>query len=67
MAKDAEGMRGNRSRNQTGPLRRTRSDKHVGTLEDQYGKDFGVRSDMYVGTLLDKEGVDSVTELLKKK
>lgn len=33
MAKDAEGMRGNRSRNQDGQLRRKRSDTHVSTVE----------------------------------
>ena len=61
-------MRGNRSRNTTnGRLRDTRDDKHVGTLENQYGLDFGVRSDMHVGTLLDKLGVDSVHDLINKK
>lgn len=65
MAKDAPGMRGNRSRNQTGRLRDTRDDKHVGTLEKQYGRDFGVRSDMHVGTLLEKLGYDSVNDLMK--
>lgn len=65
MAKDAPGMRGNRSRNQNGQLRDTRDDKFVGTLEEQYGRDFDVRSDMHVGTLLDRSGVDSVAELLR--
>jgi hypothetical protein len=62
--KDAPGMRGQRSRNEDGQLRDTRDDKHVGTLEKQYNRDFGVRSDMQVGTLLDKLGVESVNDLI---
>lgn len=64
MAKDAPGMKGYRSRNDDGQLRKTRGDKHVGSLEKQYGRDFGVRSDMHLETLLKKEGVDSVNDLL---
>ena len=67
MAEDASGMKGYRSRNEDGELRRTRADKHVGTLEEQYGVDFGVRSDMHVGTLLQQQGVSSVSELLKQQ
>lgn len=67
MAKDAPGMKGYRSRNKTGALRDTRNDKHVGTLEKQYGRDFGVRSDMEVGTLLEKTGKDSVNDLIRSK
>jgi len=67
MADDPK-MRGERSRNEgNGRLRDTRDDKHVGTLEKQYGVDFGVRSDMHVGTLLEQLGVDSVHDLLNKK
>lgn len=65
MAKDAPGMKGIRSRNKGGQLRDTRDDKHVGTLEKQYNRDFDVRSDMHVGTLLNKFGVDSVSDLIK--
>ena len=65
MAKDAAGMRGFRSRNQDGQLRDTRNDKHVGTLEKQYGRDFGVRSDMQVGTLLKQTGITSINDLMK--
>lgn len=64
MAKDAPGMKGYRSRNESGRLRDTRNDKHVGTLEKQYGRDFGVRSDMHVGTLLDQLGIKSVNDLI---
>jgi hypothetical protein len=64
MAKDAPGMKGTRSRNASGPLRATRGDKHVGTLEEQYGRDFGVRDDMHVDTLLEKLGLESVNDLI---
>jgi len=67
MAKDAPGMRGNRSRNQNGLLRDTRDDKHVETLEKQYDRDFNVRGDMHVRTLLKKLGVESVNDLMKSK
>lgn len=67
MPKDAPGMKGYRARNDDGHLRKTRGDKHVGTLEKQYGRDFGVRSDMHVETLLKKEGVDSVNDLLREE
>ena len=65
--KDAPGMRGNRSRNKDGELRDTRNDKHVGTLEAQYNRDFGVRSDMQVGTLLKRLDVESVNDLIHSK
>jgi hypothetical protein len=61
---DAPGMRGERSRTETGPLRRKRADTHVGTIEQQYGRDFGVRNDMELGTLLKREGKDSLNDLL---
>ncbi|MDI6795716.1 MAG: hypothetical protein QMD09_02170 [Desulfatibacillaceae bacterium] len=62
---DAPGMRGERSRNQNGRLRDTRDDKHVGTLERQYNRDFGVRSDMHVDTLLEETGMPSVSKLIQ--
>ena len=66
MAKDDPGMRGYRPRNKTnGRLRDTRDDKHVGTLEKQYNRDFGVRSDMHVDTLLKQTGFPSVSKLIK--
>ena len=64
MAQDAPGMRGNRSRNQDGQLREKRGDTHVGTLEEKYGRDFGVRSDMHLDTLLKQEGVASLNDLI---
>jgi len=67
MAKDAPGMKGYRSRNKDGQLRDTRDDKHVGTLEKQYDRDFGVRADMHVSTLLKEKGVKSVNDLMTGK
>ena len=67
MAKDAPGMRGYRPRTESGRLRDTRDDKHVGTLEKQYDRNFGVRSDMHVGTLLDKTAKESVNDLVHSK
>ena len=64
MAKDAPGMKGHRPSNQDGQLRDTRDDKHVGTVEKQYNRDFGVRKDMHIGTLLKKVGVYSVNDLI---
>lgn len=64
MSKDAPGMRGQRSRNQNGLLRDTRDDKHMGTIERQYDRDFGVRKDMHVGTFLKEHGIKSVNDLV---
>ncbi|MBI2092351.1 MAG: hypothetical protein HYT75_05115 [Deltaproteobacteria bacterium] len=60
-------MKGYRSRNKDGQLRDTRDDKHVGTVEKQYGRDFGVRSNMHISTLLEKKGVVSVNDLITGK
>ena len=65
MAKDAPGMRGYRSRNESGPLREKRGDTHVGTIETLYDRDFGVRSDMQLDTLLEKTNKASLHELLR--
>ncbi|WP_459921943.1 hypothetical protein [Desulfatiferula olefinivorans] len=37
----------------------------MGTLEEQYDRDFGVRSDMHVDTLLKQTGHSSVNKLIK--
>lgn len=66
MAKDANGMRGYRSRNEDGELRQKRSDTHVSTIENKYDVNFGVRSDMHLGTLLEKQNVESLAQLLMK-
>lgn len=64
MTKDAPGMRGIRSRNKSGPLRDKRDDTNVGTIEEQYNRDFGVRSDMHLGTLLEQTGKKSLNDLI---
>lgn len=63
---DAPGMRGNRSRDENGELRRKRGDTHVGTIEQTYDRDFDVRSDMHLSTLLEREGVESLNDLLHR-
>jgi hypothetical protein len=63
--KDAEGMRGQRSRNQDGQLRDKRDDTHMGTIERQYNRDFGVRSDMELGTFLKENGIASLNDLIQ--
>ena len=62
---DAPGMRGERGRNESGPLREVRGDKQVGTIEAEYGVDFHVRSNMRLDTLRERLGVDSMKQLLK--
>ena len=64
MAKDAPGMRGDRSRNQDGQLREKRDDTHMGTIERQYDRDFGVRNDMQLGHFLKREKVNSLNDLI---
>lgn len=63
---DAPGMKGTRSRNESGPLRAKRGDTHVETVETHYGVDFGVRGDMHLDTLLEKKGVASLNDLLHR-
>lgn len=41
------------------------SDTNVGTIEQQYGVDFGVRSDMQLETLRRQTGLSSIQELLR--
>jgi hypothetical protein len=65
MAQDASGMRGYRTRDSDGQLRDKRDDTHMGTIEKQYGRDFGVRSDMELGTFLAHAGFSSLHELLQ--
>lgn len=61
---DAPGMRGDRSRNDDGRLRQKRGDTHMGTIEDKYGRDFGVRSDMHLSTFLQQNNVNSLNDLI---
>jgi hypothetical protein len=63
---DAPGMKGPRSRNEDGELRQKRGDTHVGTIEQQYGVNFGVRSDMKLDTLRERLGATSIDDLIDK-
>jgi len=65
MAQDVSGMKGNRSRNKTGKLRDKRDDTHMGTIEKQYNRDFGVRSDMELGNFLKKNKIASLNDLIE--
>lgn len=67
MATDASGMKGYRTRNDNGQLRDKRDDTHMGTIEKQYGKDFGVRSDMHLGTFLKEHDIKSLNDLITGK
>ena len=64
MAKDAPGMRGNRSRTEHGPLRGKREDTHIGSVEKKYNLNLGVRSDMHLGTYLNQKGIKSLNDLI---
>ena len=64
MSKDAPGMRGCRGRNHDGQLRDKRDDTHIGTIERQDDRDFGVRSDIQLGNFLKQEGVASLNDLI---
>lgn len=46
------------------PIRRKRSDTHVGTVEQKYDVDFGVRSDMKLGKFLKESGFPSLSKAL---
>jgi len=61
---DAPRMKGCRSRNRSGLLRDKRDDTHMGTIEKQYGRDFGVRSDMHLGNFLKRVGASSLNDLI---
>lgn len=62
---DAEGMKGDRSRNQNGQLRDKRNDTHMGTIEQQYNRDFGVRSDKELGNFLKENNIKSLNDLIQ--
>jgi hypothetical protein len=62
---DAPGMKGQRGRNNDGQLREKRGDTHMGTIEKNYNRDFGVRSDMELDNFLNKNGLNSLNDLIK--
>ena len=61
---DAPGMRGERGRNNDGPLRQKRGDTHIGTIEKQYNIDLNVRSDMHLDTFLENNKINSLNDLI---
>lgn len=61
---DAPGMRGIRSRNESGPLREKRGDTHISSIEKEYEIDLGVRSDMHLDTFLESKGINSLNDLI---
>ena len=61
---DAPGMKGYRSRNESGPLREKRGDTKIQTIEKQYGIDLGVRGDMQLDTYLEKHNLKSLNDLI---
>ena len=63
--KDAPGMRGIRSRDESGPLRRKREDIHMGTIEQEYDRDFGVRADKHLSQFLKENRVHSLHQLIQ--
>lgn len=67
MTKDAEGMKGIRSRNPHGQLRDKRNDTHMSTIESIYGRDFNVRGNMHLGTYLEREWIKSLNDLINWK
>ncbi len=64
---DAPGMKGYRSRNETGRLREKRGDTHVETIENEYGIDLGVRGDMTWEAYKRKTGIKSLNDLVTGK
>jgi hypothetical protein len=62
----ATGMNTDRTRDENGRLRQKRADTLVGTVEREYGVDFGVRSDMHLGTLRDRTGLTAIDVLVSK-
>lgn len=63
---DAAGMRGERSRTKSGPLREKRGDTRVDTIEKKYDVDLGMRGDAHLDTALERHGVKSLHDLIAK-
>ena len=61
---EPSGMRGNRSRDDDGELRRKRGDTHIGSIEREYDVDLGVPSDMHLETYREQTGLESVKDIV---
>ena len=46
-------------------FRKKRFDTNIGTIEKQYGVDFGVRSNMKLGNYLKEKGYPSLSKAVK--
>jgi hypothetical protein len=55
-----------KQRNKNGQFRKKRGDTKMGSIENEYGVDFGVRSDKKLENYLDDEGLSSLSEAVKK-
>jgi len=66
VVKNDPSMRGQRSRNDSGELRRKRGDTRADTLEKEYGVDLRVRSDARLDTLRKRTGEESVSGVISK-
>lgn len=49
-----------------GQIRRKREDALIGSIEKEYGVDFGVRADTKLGTYLKRKGLPSLSKALRK-
>lgn len=63
---EPSGMRGDRSRDNDGELRRKRGDTHIGSIGREYDVDLGVRSDMHLETYRQQTGLDSVKDIVDR-
>ena len=61
---DAPGMRGYRPRNESGELRKKRSDTLIRTIEEEYGIELPGRSDMELGNYLKLHKLKSLNDLV---
>lgn len=61
---DAPGMKGQRGRNEEGPLRQKRSDTSGETLNETYGTNFP--NNTTLGKLREKYGVTSIEDIIAK-
>ena len=55
-----------RNQSAAGQIRKKRGGTKIGTIEKQYGVDFGLRSDTQLSTFLKKSGVPSLSKALEK-
>jgi hypothetical protein len=64
MASNRRGLDG-RMRDEDGTIREKNGNTHLGTIEKEYGVDFGRRSDMKLDNYLAEEGYDSMTQAVR--